>query len=140
MLHHADNKLVTKTFVNLGGGNVEMVLRPERNPVHIHIAETPKMLRINRQVFRDWMQNKNYPSAAIIRQMEHDWGAKSARYTLGGGTQWASGQLWAVEIPLTAANNLESHLPSNNRAVPVSAQAPKRPSPAAALAGNQPKI
>jgi hypothetical protein len=73
--------------------------------------------------------------------MDKDWGSKTARHTLGGGTQWASGQIWVLEIPLTAANNLESHLPSNNRAVPVSAQAQaKRPSPAAALAGNQPKI
>lgn len=103
--------------------------------VDVQIAQAEKLMRISRNTFRDWCRKKAYPSSDILESMARVWGASQAKRVIGGGTAYGGGQIHCVDIPI-AIPELEGYLYVD----PVAAASQRPASPAAGLAGNQPKV
>ena len=132
---HADERLITETLGRQGPTKVKVLFPPRAHQVVIQVANVPQIMRIDRKTLQDWLHKRNLPARAMVEQMVQDWGAKEHRQTLGGGTVYAGGQMYVLDIPL-GQGALGSYLHD----APKGAASPMRAAPGAALAGNQPRI
>jgi hypothetical protein len=114
---------------------VRVLAPPRGNEVRIQIADTAKVMRVDRKKLYDFLHSNNASGRNFVEQMKRDWGVVDHKQTIAGGTQFSSGQIWVVDIPLTAGN-LMSYL-----AAPAAKPAAAGPaSPSRQLAGNQPSV
>ncbi len=135
------HKLVTRWFAGPGHKKLPpdfVSWRPQdSNRVDVHVAQDNRILRINRSAFVEWCRKKSYPSSDVIQHMGHVWAATCGRRSLGGGTGWGGGQLHCIDVPLVIPE-LEGYLYVD--ATQQGATTNQPASPAAALAGNKPKV
>ena len=128
-----DWRLRTNVFSRQGGAGVEVTATPRGAGVRIQIAETPGVMRISKSHFVTWLGEHNLPAGTVLEQLTRDLGARQQRQTLAGGTNYAAGQIWCLDIPLVG--NLAEHLHPEDPAQPR-----QRRAPGAGLAGNQARV
>ena len=108
MVDAADYRVRTNTLSRQGGAGVRVTADPARQTVKLQIAEQPGMLRLSSSHFKDWLNDKNLPAQTVMEQIVTDLGAIRGRQTIGGGTKYAAGQIWCLDIPLVGS--LAAHL------------------------------
>lgn len=133
---HADQRIITETLGRQGPTKVRVLFAPRVHQVVIQVANVPQIMRVDRKTLVDWLHRQNLPARAMIEQMITDWGASEHRQTLGGGTPYAGGQMFVLDIPL-AQGALGSYLHDTSKSTGAPGM---RASPGASLAGNQPTI
>lgn len=69
--------------------------------VCVHIGIQSRILRISSSSFSEWLGIKGYTRQVFMRALEEQFGGKVIKCKLGGGTQYASFQQYAIEIQLS---------------------------------------
>lgn len=134
---HVGSKLVTDYYARQGKSAVAVLWHPQNNAVAVqaHIASKDKLMRINRMSFIQWARKRNMSGPDILNAMVERWQATQVKANIGGGTNYAAGQLYCVEIPLHSPELLhyaDEVLNGTTVAQPISTT-PK-------LRGNQPTV
>ena len=103
---HTNRRLLTKRFARPGPKNrarSEILWAPRRDDrLAIHIAVDDRRMRIDKSVLEGWCFKKNYSSLEVISSMEGRWGALRRRGLIGAGTDYVSGKIDFIEVPLTS--------------------------------------
>ncbi len=105
---HAPHRLVTETFRAPGRYPTDVVVKGwptggSQVRLAIHIAEKDQMMRISKEAWRIWCRQQNLGAHDILRQMKLRWNANTHwQGLLGSGTQYATGKISCVEIPLSS--------------------------------------
>jgi hypothetical protein len=103
---HAAERLVTESFPRPGPNqpkiNVTWLPRKSQGRLAIHIGRAEQRMRIDRTVWRTWCYNHGFSPSDTLTIMEKRWGAKQTRGVLGGGTDYSTGRVDILDIPLTA--------------------------------------
>lgn len=103
MSDEADYRLRTNRLGTQGGKGVTVLGRPRGNEVRYQIAEgemPDAVLRISRVALNKWLGGKHIPSRKVVDQLEAELAARTGKLTLGGGTEYASSQLWCIDLPM----------------------------------------
>lgn len=134
---HVGSKLVTDYFARQGKSAVNVLWYPQNTAaaIQVHISSKDAVLRFNRSTFIGWTRKRNMSGPDIVNAMGERWQATQAKANIGGGTNFAAGQLYCVEIPLSypeLAHYADEISNAATVAQPVST-APK-------LRGNQPTV
>lgn len=102
---HAAERLVTNHFARSGpSGNVKTIWLPRniRGRLAIHIGRSDQEMRLDKAVWDAWCYKKGYSSSDLTYQLEMRWGAKLTRGLMGGGTDFVSGRIQYLALPLTS--------------------------------------
>lgn len=102
---NAADRLVTKHFHRPGPPQkLDVVWAPRKlqGRLAIHIGQFEQRMRIDRIVWRNWCYSRGFSPSDITLQLELRWGAKHIRTVLGAGTDYATGKVDVIEIPLTS--------------------------------------
>ncbi|HWW19990.1 MAG TPA: DUF927 domain-containing protein, partial [Steroidobacteraceae bacterium] len=95
-----DHLIRTDVLATAGSGKVTPIVTPKSSSIiKAQIAEKAGMIRLHREEFFRWLAVRNLPSAPVLDQMGQDWNARQKRAALAGGTSYATGQLWVVDVP-----------------------------------------
>jgi hypothetical protein len=105
---HSADRLVTNHFRRRGpqGNNpvFKVLWHPRRTMgrLAIHVGQTNRRMLIDRELWEQWCINHRHSHTETLNQMEARWGASLTRGPLGVGTDYASGNISRIEIPLVA--------------------------------------
>ena len=136
---HAGSRLVTDHFAKLGSvAPIKVEWNPQNTSVavQVHIASKDGALRFNRAAFIDWTRKRNMSGPDIIACMGERWGAVQVKANIGGGTGYATGRLYCIELPLSAHPELAYYANGTSMAPTVVQSVNTQPK----LRGNQPTI
>lgn len=102
---YAADRLVTNHFKRPG---VDKTFKPAWTPrrlqgrLAVHIGLSDREMRIDREVFDDWAYRKGFSPSDLLHQLEIRWGAELKRGVLGNGTDFATGRVPFIALPLVA--------------------------------------
>jgi len=98
----ADYRLRTDNFGRAGASKVTMKGVPRGNVVRLQIAEAPRVLRVSRVAFLEWLHARNLPGSVIIKHLVEKMHASEYRKSLGGGTGFGGGTAHVIDVPIPA--------------------------------------
>ncbi len=97
----AEYRIRTDKFSIRGGNRIRVLQEPRSKEVRLQVAEQDGTLRIDIKPFETWLRFRGRPSTTIIKDLKEKMGAKEDRVVLGGGTDYASGRTFMLDVPLT---------------------------------------
>jgi len=105
--HYSADRLKTNHFARPGpkgsASNLKVIWAPRRaGQLVIHVSKSDQRMRIDKDVFDTWCYNRNLSPSDIRQQMEARWGVKTGKAMLGAGTDYMTGRVTVLEIPLVA--------------------------------------
>jgi len=101
----ADHTLHTLFFAPVGSGRVRLCphkKEPRDGRVVVHASTSEAAVRIDKNAFRAWLLKNKLSIAKVERDLRVEFGARTARLTLGGGTKYSQRRSWVLQIPLSA--------------------------------------
>ena len=72
--------------------------------VCVHIGLQSGVIRISSSNFSEWLKTKGYTRQVFMRALEEQFGGKTIKGRLGGGTQFATFQQYLIEIQLAGTS------------------------------------
>jgi hypothetical protein len=100
----ANERLRTEEFKKVGAGTVRVLARPQTQRVFVHVSEKNAIMRVSYEDLLDWLHKQKISSSMLIDELIANHGAIKDRKTIGGGTEFSTGDATVViDIPLTGA-------------------------------------
>lgn len=113
MADHAGDRMVTNFFMKQGPhpGKFKVVwFPPSKTRVVVQIGQREKLMRVDRAALYEWCRKKGYAASDVSENIQKQWGAVLGRRVLAGGTGYAGGQVWTLDIDLSKRVELDSYL------------------------------
>lgn len=103
--HNAD-RLVTNHFRRTGPKDptFNVVWAPRRlvGRLAVHVSISDQRMLIDKALWGKWCRNNRHSHTETFEQMELRWGARVSKGMIGAGTEYVTGSIYRIELPLTA--------------------------------------
>ena len=103
-------KLTTTRFGGRGRAGPDMKILHQplgQTPLAMHVSQLEQVMRIRRDILVDWCREHDVSWVELFHRMEADWQATQTRENMGGGTPWATGRIYVVDVPLVHPDTVD---------------------------------